>query len=515
VAEKLGPYQIHSELGRGAMAVVWRARDTVLERDVAVKEPLLPEGIDTVDAAEFGARFVREAKAAAKLNHPNIVTIHAADIYDGRPAIVMELVEGETLRQLLSRGPVKPTLALGILEQLLSAMAYAHARGIVHRDIKPDNVFVTPDGVVKLADFGIASLASDSALTQAGTIMGTPGYMAPEQVTGEPVDARADIFAIGVLAYEMLTGKNPFGASDELPTTTIIYRIVHQAPPEIPAGALSGVPVDMRQVLGAALAKDPADRFPDAASFLAALKGEGPLPVPTTEGARVGRLEVGGPEIGTRVAAVLSRVAAFWRKPEVRSWLARPFRDRRWLKSWVPYAVLAGVGLIVMIVLLVRPSGAPPVAVVDLSTFATITASDEYLPGGDNPGYFVENLTDGDRLTSWGVHDGGPGAWVDFTFESEVTVTELRVIVGYDKADQYFDRWPCNNRMRGYRVQFSDGTSEVGEVMDLRGVQTISFPPIKTTSVRLKILSVYPFQKSGQYGVNDTYLSELSPWGYQ
>jgi hypothetical protein len=349
MARKLGPYQIHSELGRGAMAVVWRAHDSVLERDVAIKEPLLANGIDAVSAAEFGARFVREAKAAARLNHPNIVTIHAADIYNGQAAIVMELVQGETLGQILERGPMEPKLAMSVLEQLLSAVGYAHERGIVHRDIKPDNIFLTPEGRVKLADFGIASLASDSTLTQAGTVMGTPGYMAPEQITGAPVDARADIFAIGALAYEMLTGKNPFGASEGAPTTTIMYRIVHQAPPEMPAEALAGLPADLRSVLQVALAKDPADRFPDAASFLAALKGEEFSPPTRAAAASLG---AGGHLGGT----ILGRLSAIKSATMISRGPANT-QEATWRQSWVPYAAVAGVGLIIMIALLVSSRG--------------------------------------------------------------------------------------------------------------------------------------------------------------
>jgi hypothetical protein len=199
---------------------------------------------------------------------------------------------------------------------------------------------------VKLADFGIASLASDSTLTQAGTIMGTPGYMAPEQITGDPVDARADLFAVGVLAYEMLTGTNPFGASEGLPVTTIMYRIVHQAPPELPPEALAGLPVDVRPILEAALAKDPASRFPDAAGYLSALKGEGPLPAPEITGAPVSAATAGHPG-GT----ILGRLSAI----KSATMISRPSSGKQeatWRRSWVPYAVVMVVGVIVVIALI-------------------------------------------------------------------------------------------------------------------------------------------------------------------
>jgi len=276
----LGPYELRGELGRGAMAVVWRAWDTKLEREVAIKEPMVPPGTDQVTAADLAARFVREGKAAAALNHPGIVTIYAADVYDGRPAIVMELIEGETLSGLLDRGPLATSSTLAVLDQLLDAAGYAHSRGVVHRDIKPDNIFITTEGRVKLADFGIAHMGTSSALTQAGTVMGTPGYMSPEQVTGQAVDSRADIFAIGVIGYEMLTGSNPFGATEGVASTTVMYRIVHEPMPLLPAQVSAGLPANLSALLAAATAKDPAARIADAASFRAALHG-GPLSVGT------------------------------------------------------------------------------------------------------------------------------------------------------------------------------------------------------------------------------------------
>jgi len=270
--DTLGPYQIRGELGRGAMAVVWRGYDTRLEREVAIKEPAIPSGTDSAMAAELGARFVREGKAAAKLSHPGIVTIYTADIYEGRPAIVMELIEGQTLADILDTGPLEPASAIAIADQLLDAAGYAHSRGVVHRDIKPDNVFVTHDGRVKLADFGIAHVGQSSALTQAGTVMGTPGYMAPEQVTGSPVDARADIFAIGVILHEMLTGSNPFGATQGTAPTTVMYRIVHEPAAAVPTLILEATNTPIDQVLSAALAKNPAARFENAEAFRSALR---------------------------------------------------------------------------------------------------------------------------------------------------------------------------------------------------------------------------------------------------
>ena len=276
---KIGPYVLKGELGRGAMAVVWRAWDPNLEREVAVKEPLFDQRLPENVIEEMGRRFVAEGRAAARLNHPGIVSIYAADVWDGRPAIVMELVNGETLTSLLKGGPLSPPEALAVLDQLLDAVGYAHERGVIHRDIKPDNVFVTLDGAIKLADFGIAHVdGTASTATLAGTVLGTPGYMSPEQAAGAPVDERSDLFSVGVLAWELLTGHNPFGAGEGADAPTVIYRIVHEPAPELPVSVSAGLPADMRPAIMAALSKDPAMRPQSAAEFRAMLRGQAPVP---------------------------------------------------------------------------------------------------------------------------------------------------------------------------------------------------------------------------------------------
>jgi len=373
--QTLGPYELRGELGRGAMAVVWRAWDPKLEREVAIKEPLAPASAVVGDLAdEFAERFVREGKAAAQLNHPGIVTIYNADVYEGRPAIVMELIEGQTLGEVLACGPLDPALTLSVLDQLLDAVGYAHSRGVVHRDIKPDNVFVTGDGRVKLTDFGIAHVGTGTALTQAGTIMGTPGYMAPEQVRGESVDSRADIFAIGVIAYELMTGRNPFGATEGTAPTTVMYRIVHEAPPQLEAAAL--VPAHVLAATQTALSKDPAARFPDAASFRAALHG------------------AASTQLGSSAPP---------------GHHTEPTRVPRWL----PYAAVAIVGVVVVGILLVAATSiGPGGGIQDVGTAATSNQEDpedvSTVPAAETPSAEELESSAGDSGASFAQEEGPP-----------------------------------------------------------------------------------------------------------
>jgi serine/threonine-protein kinase len=190
-------------------------------------------------------------------------------VYDDRAVIVMELIEGETLRGVLARGALTPVQTYALMDQLLDAVAYAHERDVTHRDLKPDNVFVTPDGAVKLADFGIAQVGQEGPpLTCPGTMLGTPAYMAPEQIRGEEVDVRCDVFALGVIAFECLAGESPFGSGTSTHYATIVHRIINEPVPQMrtadaAAGPLAGV-------IKAALAKDRARRFRSAAAMRAA-----------------------------------------------------------------------------------------------------------------------------------------------------------------------------------------------------------------------------------------------------
>ncbi|MBW2277021.1 MAG: serine/threonine protein kinase [Deltaproteobacteria bacterium] len=218
IGTTLGHYEILRKVGSGGMGDVYAARDTKLDREVALK--ILPPEVAT--DVERRKRFEREAKAAAKLSHPGIVTLHSVEEQGGEVFITMELVEGQPLAELTAKGPLDLDQMLDLARQIADAVATAHEHGITHRDLKPQNVVVTPDGVAKVLDFGLAKfteekadpatthMATASVTTGDGRILGTPAYMSPEQAEGKPVDHRTDVFSLGVVFYEMATGRRPF-----------------------------------------------------------------------------------------------------------------------------------------------------------------------------------------------------------------------------------------------------------------------------------------------------------------
>ncbi len=263
---KLGPYEILSPLGAGGMGEVYRARDTRLERDVAVK--VLPDEVSK--DAERRARFEREAKAVAALSHPNILAIHDVGDHDGTSFAVMELLDGETLRDRLSGGALPARKAGEIGAQIAHGLAAAHEKGIVHRDLKPENVFVTADGRVKVLDFGLARQQpsaqdgthspTQTRETDPGAVLGTVGYMSPEQVKGQPADSRSDIFSFGAVLYEMLTGRRAFKRDTAAETMTAILK---EDPPEL-LSASGALPAGLERIVRHCLEKQPAERFQSA-----------------------------------------------------------------------------------------------------------------------------------------------------------------------------------------------------------------------------------------------------------
>jgi eukaryotic-like serine/threonine-protein kinase len=256
---QLGRYVIESEIGRGAMGVVFKARDTVLERTVAVKTVNMALEKDHAD--KYEARFYQEARAAGGLNHPNIVTVYDAGKAGDVVYMAMEYIQGVELRSLFVEGqPMGVPQALAIAAQVAEGLGYAHQQGVVHRDIKPANIMVVAEGPVKITDFGIARMRASADLTQTGVMLGSPKYMSPEQVIGKRADHRSDIFSLGVILYEMLTGAAPFSGEN---VTALMYQIVNFAPPA-PSSVNGQVPEMLDFVVAKMLAKPLEERYPDA-----------------------------------------------------------------------------------------------------------------------------------------------------------------------------------------------------------------------------------------------------------
>src|SRR5664279_4732848 len=267
--DRIGRYKIVSELGRGAMGVVYHAIDPNIGRPVAIKTIQLGAGRKADEQERLRERLFREARSAGILSHPGIVTIYDVEQQGDLAYIAMEYVDGPTLDQLLAPvDAVSPERMFSILAQTAVALDYAHAKGIVHRDIKPANIMLSADGTAKIADFGIAKITAAENLTMTGSIVGTPHYMSPEQVQGQPVDGRSDQFSLAVIAYEMLTGEKPYMGEH---LTTVVYKIVAEepAPPHRLNPSLSSA---IENVLKKALAKKPDARYRTCQEMVDALE---------------------------------------------------------------------------------------------------------------------------------------------------------------------------------------------------------------------------------------------------
>jgi len=263
--KKIGRYKILSELGRGAMGIVYKAEDPNLDRQVALKTILLQE--DSAGRAEYQKRFMLEAKAAGKLNHPSIVTTFDCGEHDGLAYLAMELLEGTDLRSRLQKESIPAAEAVEIARQVAEGLAYAHARGVVHRDIKPGNIMLNGDGQAKIMDFGLARMRMADHKTSTGMVLGTPRYMSPEQISGQPVDQRSDIFSLGIVLYEMLTGTRLFAGENIEQVQHLIVETEHVPPTR----QVPGLPPMVDFVVARALKKDPAVRYQDARELAADL----------------------------------------------------------------------------------------------------------------------------------------------------------------------------------------------------------------------------------------------------
>lgn len=263
----LGRYEILEELGRGEMGVVYRAHDPLIDRFVAIKTIDLRK-LSEAEKDEYKARFYQEAKAAGRLNHPNIITIHDLGRKGDIAYIAMELMEGPELQNIVAENQ---SLTVGekldVAFQVAEGLAYAHEHGVVHRDIKPSNIMVLRGKHVKIADFGIARMESSLWRTQTGRNVGSPLYMSPEQIQSHEIDARTDIFSLGVVLYQMLTGKLPFNGEN---LNSVWYQIVNEDPPK-PSSINPEIPDMLDRIVGKCLAKNPEDRYPNANELAADL----------------------------------------------------------------------------------------------------------------------------------------------------------------------------------------------------------------------------------------------------
>jgi serine/threonine-protein kinase len=341
--ERIGKYELRGTLGRGAMGVVFDGWDPAIGRRVAIKTVRLADAEADEEAAEGLARFRREAQAAGRLSHANIVGVFDTGDTDELAYIVMEFIEGRSLKQVLdAEKALPPARAADIMGQVLAGLEYSHKRGVVHRDIKPANVMMTEDGHVKLADFGIARIASSSA-TAVGVIMGTPAYMPPEQFLGEPADARSDIYAAGAMLFHLLTGSRPYEGNP----TSIMTRVLQASAPPLPSQRSAGVGQAWDAVIARAMARLPEDRFQSAAAFAAAIRQ-----------AAAGGVAAAAAEDATLVVAPPRTSAAAAAAPR-----AEPAGDKRGIGPLVlgggavALAAVAGAAWLVF-----APAAKPPVA---------------------------------------------------------------------------------------------------------------------------------------------------------
>ena len=427
-----GRYRLDSLLASGGMAQVWRGTDDVLRRQVAVKLLHPHLAADTT----FVSRFRQEALAAARLAHPGIVAIYDTCSEDGVEAIVMELVVGRTLRERLDDpAPIDPWQAAGLAAQVAEALDAAHRAGLVHRDVKPANVLLSDDGRVKVADFGIAKAVAEADLTQPGLMVGTAKYLAPEQVRGDAVDPRTDLYSLGVVLYEMLCGRPPFVADTD--AATALARL--QRDPLRPRQVRAGVPKGLEEVVCRAMAREPAERYDTAADLRAALLAAGASATPDADLTATSLGVVPGHTSGTSLPGRVAGATRVDSAPSFRQ------TERSWLVPTI-VVVLVALALGIAGVLLGR-SGARTFfddvrdAIGGPSNTAnpvSITEASAFDPGGDGAenDQLAANVLDGDPSTSWrteGYNDRDitrlkPGVGLVLTLDSPAAIGGLEVV---------------------------------------------------------------------------------------
>jgi eukaryotic-like serine/threonine-protein kinase len=372
---KLGPYEIVSQAGAGGMGEVYRARDTRLGRDVAIK--VLPEAL--ANDADRLRRFEQEARTISALNHPNILGIHDIGVHDGAPFLVSEFLEGQTLREKLVSGPLPVRRAIEYALGVAQGLAAAHEKGIVHRDLKPENVFVTRDGRIKVLDFGLAKLVRPeenhktavtltSPATLPGMVMGTVGYMSPEQVRGEPIDPRSDIFSFGAVLYEMLTDKRAFKRETSAETMTAILR----EEPEALNDTVWQGPLELQRILARCLEKNVARRFQSASDLAFAVES------------------LSGTSTAKRVSQPKSR------------------------RAWLPWVIAAALLMGTAVREMVRPAVAPA-SPLEKAHFTRVTDFESVEAAISPDGRFVAFVSDHDGPFDVWLSQVGSGRLVNLT----------------------------------------------------------------------------------------------------
>jgi tRNA A-37 threonylcarbamoyl transferase component Bud32 len=408
-----GRYEIEELVGTGGMSSVYRARDSVLERRVALK--ILHEHFSA--DPEYVERFRREARAIARLNHPNIVTVIDRGEFGKRQFIVFEHIPGENLKEVVEReGQLPVAQALALTHQIARGLAFAHQHGVVHRDVKPQNVLLDESGTAKVTDFGIArSLDPGEELTQTGTLLGTSDYIAPEQASGEPIDARSDQYSLGVLLYELLTGEVPYPADSFM---AVAMRHLRDPVPSV-RERRRDVPDRVDKIVARAMAKRPADRFPSTEAMMGAIEG---ALADTGEGA--GRNEATG---------VHSRVE----RPSPSRSAARPGPRRRQRRRRFAPLLLAllvvGAGAIALGLILAGRDGGGSGAAGSIGG-VKLTAFEDYDPQGDGSEHpeSVANATDGDVSTFWTTETyrtfSKPGVGLILDAGKAVSIEHLQIV---------------------------------------------------------------------------------------
>ena len=408
-----GRYEIEELVGTGGMSSVYRARDSVLERRVALK--ILHEHFSA--DPEYVERFRREARAIARLNHPNIVTVIDRGEFGNRQFIVFEHIPGENLKEVVEReGQLPVAQALALTHQIARGLAFAHQHGVVHRDVKPQNVLLDESGTAKVTDFGIArSLDPGEELTQTGTLLGTSDYIAPEQASGEPIDARSDQYSLGVLLYELLTGEVPYPADSFM---AVAMRHLRDPVPSV-RERRRDVPDRVDKIVARAMAKRPADRFPSTEAMMGAIED---ALADTGEG--TGRNEATG---------VHSRVE----RPSPSRSAARPGPRRRQRRRRFAPLLLAllvvGAGAIALGLILAGRDGGGSGAAGSIGG-VKLTAFEDYDPQGDQSEHpeSVANATDGDVSTFWTTETyrtfSKPGVGLILDAGKAVSIEHLQIV---------------------------------------------------------------------------------------